>query len=315
MQTSKLVTAGVAIAILIGIGAVLLAVYRDTGPKADTTLSLSQVVLARENPAYEPDPSRVRFAVAPVLSPRATLENYDALATYLGERLEKSGELVQGKSYAEINALVRSGEVTLALVCSGAFVVAQREFGMQALVVPVINGEKTYRSYLIVPSGSATRGWEDLRHKVFAFTDPLSNTGRLVPLYVLSQMGETPDKFFQNFIFTYSHDNSVRAVAEGLVDGASVDSLVYNFMLAQDPSLVTRTNVVWTSPPYGINPVVVHPSMPLETRQQLEDIFLNMSTDPKGQEVLRHLGVDAFVRPDPSAYDTIEAMMLATGVR
>jgi phosphonate transport system substrate-binding protein len=273
------------------------------------------VVSARENLAYQPDPSRVRFAIAPVLSPRATLENYSALAAYLGERLGKTVELVQGNSYAEINALVHSGDATLALVCSGAFVVARREFGMQALVVPVINGENTYHSYLIVPARSGNRGWEDLRHKAFAFTDPLSNTGRLVPLYVLSQMGETPDKFFQNFIFTYSHDNSIRAVAEGLVDGAAVSSLVYDFMVRQDPSLATRIHVVWRSPPYGMTPVVVHPAMPLEARQQLEAIFLNMSTDAKGQEVLRDLGVDAFVRPDPSAYDTIEAVMQATGAR
>jgi ABC-type phosphate/phosphonate transport system substrate-binding protein len=50
-------------------------------------------------------------------------------------------------------------------------------------------------------------------------------------------------------------------------------------------------------------------------RRQIEAVFLGMNTDPKGKETLRHLGIDAFVRPNPRAYDTIEVMMRATGVR
>ncbi len=289
--------------------------YWEGSPPADATLNLSQLATDQDLSPYRPDPSRLRFAVAPVLSPRATLENYEALAAYLGERLGRPVELVQGKSYAEINALVRAGDVSFALVCSGAYVQGRREFGMQALVVPVVNGETTYRSYLIVPSDSPDRGWEDLRNKRFAFTDPLSNTGRLVPVYVLSRMGEVPERFFKDFIFTYSHDNSIEAVAEGLVDGAAVDSLVYDYLAQTNPALAAKTRIVWKSPAYGINPVVVHPKVDPELRARLAAILLGVDSDLKGREVLARLGVDAFVMPDPSAYDSIEEMMRATGAQ
>jgi len=298
--------------VVIGLVAVA---YWEGSPPADATLNLSQLATDQDLSPYRPDPSRLRFAVAPVLSPRATLENYEALAAYLGERLGRPVELVQGKSYAEINALVRAGDVSFALVCSGAYVQGRREFGMQALVVPVVNGETTYRSYLIVPSDSPDRGWEDLRNKRFAFTDPLSNTGRLVPVYVLSRMGEVPERFFKDFIFTYSHDNSIEAVAEGLVDGAAVDSLVYDYLAQTNPALAAKTRIVWKSPAYGINPVVVHPKVDPELRARLAAILLGVDSDLKGREVLARLGVDAFVMPDPSAYDSIEEMMRATGAQ
>ncbi|MDO8532224.1 MAG: phosphate/phosphite/phosphonate ABC transporter substrate-binding protein [Dehalococcoidia bacterium] len=297
-------------------GAMLLATRYDVGGwSADADISLSNLSSNDGAPLYRPDTSRMRFAIAAVLSPRATLENYQALASYLSTRLGRPIEIVQSKSYAETNALLRSGDVSLALVCSGAFVIGRRDFGMQPLVVPVVKGQTTYNSYLVVPSTSPVRTWEDLRHKTFAFTDPLSNSGRLVPVFVLSEMGETPERFFRDFIFTYSHDKSVQAVADGLVDGAAIDSLVYDSMVRQDPSMASRVKVVWKSPAYGINPVVVHPNISPDLRSSLEAIFLGMSADTEGRGVLARLGIDSFTAPDARAYDSIETMLRATAAR
>jgi len=38
----------------------------------------------------------------------------------------------------------------------------------------------------------------------FAFTDPVSNSGRFAPTYQLLQSGERPDTFFSRYIFTYA---------------------------------------------------------------------------------------------------------------
>ncbi len=308
MRQPNFVLIGLAIAVITGL-VVLADVLGHRLPQADANIVLSDIPAPNEDTAYWPDPSRVRFAVASVLSPQTTLEHYGALANYLSIRLGRPVELVQGKSYAETNALVRSGDVSVALVCSGAFVMGRREFGMEALAVPVVDGKVTYQSYLIVPSNSNVRTWKDLRQKTFAFTDPLSNSGRLVPVYMLTKMGETPDSFFKNFIFTYSHDKSIQAVAEGLVEAAAVDSLVYNFIIQQDPSLAKKTRIVWESPDYGINPVVVNPGASPQLREELKTILLNMAGDPDGRGILQRLNINAFVTPDPSAYDLIEAML------
>lgn len=283
--------------------------------REDVSLSLSQPASGHTVSSNQSATYRLRFGVAPVLSPLATAKNYETLASYLGEQLGRPVELVQGKSYTEINAMVRDGDVSLAFVCSGAFVIGRREFGMEALVIPVVNGQKTYNSYLIVPARSTAKTLEDLRQKIFAFTDPLSNTGRIVPVYVISQMGETPEKFFKSTIFTYGHDKSIQAVADGLVDGAAVDSLVYDFLANRDPALAARTKVIWRSPPYGINPVVVNPNLSPELRRQFESIFLGMSSDTKGMEILKYLGIDTFTKPDVAAYDAIEEMIRVTGLR
>ncbi len=100
----------------------------------------------------EADVTPLRVAFAAVISPRGTVEGYQPLVDYLAERLDRPVELVQRRTYAEVNDLVRRGEVDLAFVCTSAYVIGHREFGMQLLAAPRVNGETVYHSYLIVPS-------------------------------------------------------------------------------------------------------------------------------------------------------------------
>jgi phosphonate transport system substrate-binding protein len=271
-------------------------------------IELSQVETKEEATYYHINDQILRVAVAPVISPQETFNIYGELVNYIGDRLDRPAELVQGKTYAEINDLVRSGDVTVALVCTNGYLEGQEDFGMEALVVPQVQGQTVYYSYLIVPQASPVKSLEELRGKSFAFSDPLSNSGRLVVVYRLQQVGETPESFFERYIFTYSHDNSIRAVAGKMVDGAAVDSLVYDYLAVKDPQLVAKTRIIARWGPYGINPVVVHPRLDSELKESLRQLFLTMHQDPQGQQILQQLIIDKFVLPDDGAYDSVREM-------
>lgn len=265
---------------------------------------------AQDVPAtpYQPGKTALRVAIAGVISPKETLRTYNQLLDYLGDKLDLPIQLVQRATYAEINELLRSGNVDLAFVCSEAYVLGNRDFGMEMLVAPEVRGEALYYSYIIVPLDSAVRQVQDLRGKTFAFTDPLSNSGRLAPTYLLFQMGETPESFFSKYVFTYSHDNSIKAVAEKLVDAAAVDSLVYDYTIAKSPEYSRKTRIIWKSPPYGSPPVVVHPALNAQFKSQMRGILLRMNEDEVGKAILQDLMIDRFVVPDDLAYEPIRQM-------
>jgi len=248
-------------------------------------------------------------AIAPVVSPRETLRLYSEFLDYLSAKVSRPVELVQRRTYAEINELVRYGRCDLAFVCDGAFVEGEREFGMQLLVIPVIRGETVYHSYIIVPRDSLVASIADLKGKVFAFSDPLSTSGYFYPTGLLQQAGMTPERFFSRHIFTYSHDNSIRAVAQKLVDGAAVDSLVYDYMAARDPQYMAQVKVIHKSPPYGIPPIVLHPRQDRRIKARLRDILLSMHQDPAGRRILHRLMIDRFVIPDSQAYDSVRDLV------
>ncbi|MBI3976734.1 MAG: phosphate/phosphite/phosphonate ABC transporter substrate-binding protein [Chloroflexi bacterium] len=250
----------------------------------------------------------LRIAVAGVVSPKETFRSYQELIASIGRRSGRPAELIQRPTYGEINALVRSGQADLAFVCTLAYVEGQREFGMELLAAPVVRGRAEYSSYVIVPSGSPARSLEDLRGTAFAFSDPLSNTGRYAPTYELLRSGQSPETFFRRVIYTYSHDNSIRAVADRLVDGAAVDSLVYESAVERKPELGQRLRVIARIGPYPTPPVVVNPALPPDQKAALRAILLGLHEDPEGQRILAELGIDRFVPLDDRAYDSVRTV-------
>jgi phosphonate transport system substrate-binding protein len=255
-----------------------------------------------------PQQNPVRIAVASVVTPARAFETYRQLMDYLARKLGRPVEMVQRASYAETNELVRTGRVDLAMVCSGAYVEGERDFGLMLVAAPQVRGEIVYYSLVIARKDSSFVTLQDLRGRSFAFTDPLSNTGYLVPTYYLARSGTSPAEFFGRFVFTYSHDNSVRAVAEGWVDAAAVDSLVYRAMVEADPSLASRLKVVERYGPYGIPPVVASPKADPATVAAIRDLLLHMADDAEGSSVLDKLGIDRFVSVEPSLYDEVRSM-------
>lgn len=252
----------------------------------------------------------LRVAIAAVISPQGTAESYAPLVDYLGEKLGRPIEILQRRTYAEINELLRTGEVDLAFVCTSSYLLGRREFGLELLVAPQVNGETTYRAKLIVPADSNAESIEDLRGKVFAFTDPNSFTGRIYPTYLLQQINETPEVFFARTFFTYSHDDAIYAVANGMADGASVDGLILDYVLERDPNLAERLRIIHTSPPFGIPPVVVSPDINPQLFAELKILLLGMHETPEGLAALKALGVDRFVQLSYEDYRSAEEVEL-----
>lgn len=251
----------------------------------------------------------LRIAVAAVISPEGTVQSYSPLLLYLEEKLNRPVELIQRKTYLEVNDLIEHGEVDVAFVCTSAYVEGHDTFGMELLVAPQVNGETVYNSVLIVPTSSKANNMSDMRGKIFAFTDPISLSGRVYPTYLVHELGFTPEEFFASTFFTYSHDEAIRAVASGVADGAAVDSLVYEFAVARDPSLADKVRVIHRSPDFGIPPVVISPFTRPQVKADIQNLLLGMSKDPTAKDALASIGVESFVLIDDGAYDGVRELL------
>ncbi len=264
------------------------------GGDADGSVRLddrAEVAPVDTSPQPTPAEGTLRIAIAGVMSPSRTLDAYDQLLGYLHRRLGVKVTVDQRSSYAEVNDLLRTGQADVAFVCSRPYLEGRQQFGMDLLLAPQVNGDVIYYSYLIVPAKSGAMSLADLRGKRFAFSDPLSNSGRLVPEYQLHLAGETPNTFFASYEFTGSHDNSILAVADGLVDGAAVDSLVYEYIVARTPEISRRTKIIARWGPYGIPPLVTSPRLAPELREKVRTALLEMDQSEDGRAALAVLGV------------------------
>ena len=265
------------------------------------------IPVARPGQGTSSHPS-LRVAVGAMVSPKETFVYYRQLLDYLGNKLGKEVELVQRKTYGEVNELIGKGQIDLAFICSGPYATGKGKYGFELIATPEILGSHFYHSYLIVNQDSRIEHLEDLKGRVFAFTDPDSHTGKLVPTFWLAEKQERPESFFGKVIYTYSHDNSILAVAKGLVDGAAVDGLIWEFYQQKNPALTSSTRVIRKSEAYGIPPVVASHSFPPELKEPVRKFLFSMHEDPEGQKILRELMIDRFVAPQEEWYDSIRQL-------
>lgn len=250
----------------------------------------------------------LRLGMGAMITPKEGYVYYSRLKDYLAGQLKMPVTLVDRENYEEMNKLLDSGGVDSAFICAGPYVDGHDRFGLELLAMPLVKGRPVYHSYIIVPRDSPVQRFEELRGKSFAFTDPQSNSGKLVPTYLLARMGATPETFFGTYWYTYGHDKSITAVAEKLVDGAAVDSLIWEYLNRSKPDVTQKTRIVKVSEPYGIPPLVVRKRLDPTLKERLRQALVTMHDDPEGQKILAGMMIDRFVPGDDRNYDSIRAI-------
>jgi phosphonate transport system substrate-binding protein len=232
---------------------------------------------------------------------------------YMIRQLGMKVEFTQRDSYRETMDLLRLNQLDFAWVCDYPYLHLRNL--LRLLVVPLYQGKPTYHSYLIVNArDKKSQSISDLRDKLFAYADPYSNSGYLVPRYRIHLLGEDPETFFKKSFFTWSHRKVVEAVATGLAHGGAVDSYVWDSLATIEPALTRRTRIVWKSPGYGFPPMVAHVNNVDEADfRQMQELLLGMSEEREGQALLKRLNLNGFSIQSPDLYDSVAEMMMVFG--
>ncbi len=249
-----------------------------------------------------------KIGVVAKLYPTEALPIYDKIVNYMGNKMKHNLEMVFTKDYATLNNLVKKKQVLAAFVCSGPYVKAHKDWGMELIVAPSFHGSAHYYSYIIVNKNSAISTLRELKGKKIAFTDPESNTGRLVPTFEFMKLGRNPEKYFSEIIYTGSHDKSIEAVANNLIDGASVDNLIWEYMNNSDSVFTSRTKIIAQFGPFASPPFVTYPDCDTVLKSKMKSILLHMHEDSIGKTILDKLRIDKFVIIDDSCYGPVRTM-------
>jgi len=257
-------------------------------------------------PAAQQEP--VRIGVASMITPVDTVKYYQEIIDYIGGRVGVPVQMVHRRTYDEMDRLLERGEVKIAFICSAPYIKDREKFGVELLVAPSVNGSPKYHSYVIVHTDSPIKAFPELKGKAFAFTDPKSNSGKIYPTYLLKTMGYTPERFFGRFQYSYSHNKSVEMVAKKIVDGAAVESIVYEYMRKTGSPYARQTKIIKRSPPFGIPPVVVTRDIDPLLKSKVKDAFLTMRETAKGKAILEAMMIDGFVEVPDKSYDGIREM-------
>jgi phosphonate transport system substrate-binding protein len=255
----------------------------------------------------------VRFGITPTIvhDRYALLENW---REYLQKKLGRPVKFVLRDSYRETIDLLKNKELDFAWLSDAPFVYSETHNYVRLLATPVYQGRPRYCAYLIVPaSDTQTTGLLQLKGKIFAYADPYSFTGYLLPLHQLQQSGEHPAHFFRKTFYTWAHQHTIVAVAKGVADGGEVESFVWDTMAIVRPDLTSQTRIVAKSPEYGFPPIAAQSSLSQADFAAMQRVLLQMSNDAEGIELLKELNIDGFISGDPKLYDGARKLMRDMG--
>lgn len=249
----------------------------------------------------------LRFGTSPVFL-NEQLRLLGRWQRFLEAGLQRPVRFVQRGSYREVLDLLLSGSLEMAWLCGHPFVL--HESALRPIAVPVYQGAPLYRSYLVVPLADAkSRSVEDLKGQVFAFSDPLSNSGYLVPRAEIARAGGDPITHFRRTFFTFSHRKVVEAVRSGLAQGGSMDGYIWDTLASQQASTLDGVRVAWRSNPHAFPPIVARASLEEGQRKQVEGVLLAMQHSAEGRAILAQLNLDGFVPPHPGQFESIRELL------
>jgi phosphonate transport system substrate-binding protein len=227
---------------------------------------------------------------------------------YLEKHLDRTVTFVQRRSYQEIMDEMLDDKIDAGWVCGRPYVLNKTY--QRLLAVPVWKGKPVYQSYLIVAKeDTTTQSIADLHGKIFAYSDPLSNSGQLVPRANILRHGGNPKTYFRKVITTYSHRKNIEAVAAGLVNGTNVDGYIYDQLAKTAPELIAKTRIVEKSEDYGFPPIVARWNISDKEFNTLQSVLVGMQNDDEGRKLLSEMGLDGFIAGNYQLFDGIAALI------
>jgi phosphonate transport system substrate-binding protein len=270
-----------------------------------------RAVLARVTPRPGGEPvDRLRFGTY-LASNDAAVDLDETVTEEVGRRLGVPTELVVETSYESCE----EDRNEVCFVCSLPYVTFERR-GLDLAVpvaAPVLEGARyggrpIYFSDVVVHRDSAYRSFLDLRGQSWAYNEPLSHSGYGITRYHLVRLGET-NGFFDRVVEAGYHQEALRMVARGDVDGSAIDSQVLAVELRDHADLAGRIRVVEALGPSTIQPVAVSRRVPEELREAIRGVLVTMAEDPAVRDRLRMDLVERFVPVDARSYDDIRMMV------
>jgi phosphonate transport system substrate-binding protein len=171
------------------------------------------------------------------------------------------------------------------------------------------NGSLGYRSCLIVHTDSDIFSPEDISGKTFAFNDPNSTSGYLVPMTMfLNEMGINPKQHFSKLTFSGSHEASILAVMHKKVEVASTNLPDVQQLTREGKVPRGALRIIWVSKLIPNDPIVVRKDLPDSLRQAIQDSLVAMQE--KHPEVFAAAGsiIGGFQKVDDAQYQVIREL-------
>jgi len=246
------------------------------------------------------------FGVIPIESEKRTYERYARFIAYLEQKLGSKITLVVPTDYAGVIDGLAQKKLDFALFGPKSYIEATKQANAttSARVIGE-DGQDGYKGVIITKKGSGLKTLADLQGKIWAFTDPNSTSGNLIPsVYFAADAQIHPKTYFSHVIFSGSHEKSILMVKNGDIDAAATN----NVDIERDSDRKWHKNdfnIIWESQLIPHDMIAYNKDAPEDFVQVLTQAVLAYK-DPQG---LKDMAISAFIPAKDEDYVFIRELM------
>ncbi|MFZ4403841.1 MAG: phosphate/phosphite/phosphonate ABC transporter substrate-binding protein, partial [Pseudobdellovibrionaceae bacterium] len=262
----------------------------------------------------------IKLHFIPSVDAKVLEDNSKAFQDYLEQNTPYKFKVFVPQSYIAVVEAFGTKRADIAAMNTYGYDLAYKKYQAQALLTVIRHGSATYKSQFIVKADGPIKILKDLAGKKFAFVDPTSTSGYLLPLKTLKdkkiELKET--------VFAMKHDSVVSMVYQGQVDGgATFYSPEANgeiqdarrLVKTQYPDVEKKIKILELSDAIPNDPIVFRKDMPEEMKTKIVDVFLKFVATPEGQKAFEKIyGVTDLKKATDEDYDSFRKMLVDLGL-
>lgn len=251
-----------------------------------------------------PWPKTIRIGLIPTEGGADITQRFQPLIAHLQKTLGVQVEAQSASDYAGVIAAMAHQHIDFAYLGPKSYVEASEKAGAVALAMEKdVTGQPGYYGVIIAKKGSGITKLEDAKGRVFAFTDPNSTSGYLVPnLLFYRDLKVDPKEYFKEVKFSGSHGASILAVKNGTIDAAATNNIDLNRMAEKGQASWDDFEVLWKSELIPGSPMCARKDLPESLKAAFLGALMMFNTNEAGLEKLQ---IGGYAPADDTVYDVI----------
>ncbi|MEE8372187.1 MAG: phosphonate ABC transporter substrate-binding protein [Dehalococcoidia bacterium] len=250
--------------------------------------------------------TKLRWGLIPADDATEMLRQYEPVVEYMESVLGLDVEVQVTTDYTAAIIAMKQKHIEMAWFGPFSYILAAEEAGAEALANGVRRdtGKATYKSIIITRADSGIETLDDLKGRTFAFVDPASTSGHLIPRKMLVENGIDPEEDFSAMQWAGTHNAVELAVKNGHVDAGALGDTTHRRMLEEGHIDPGEIFVVHESEPIPGSPIVVRGDLPQDLKDRIKQALIGMDE----QTILRVGGwgdIERYEAVTDSDYDVI----------
>ncbi len=196
---------------------------------------------------------------------------------------------------------------------------AHDKYGAEARLTVIRYGESTYKGEILARAGGPIRKLEDLNGKKFAFVDPASVSGYMLPLKMMNERKVKP----KETVFAMTHDNVVSMIYQRQVDGGAAFYSppekneiqdARRLVKTQHPDVEEKVKIIELTESIPNDPIIFRKSMPEDMKKKIIDAMLKFASTEEGKTAMaKWSSVNGLIPASDKDYDKVREMMKSLG--